>query len=1392
MDNYYLGLSFEPTAVGWAVTDENYCILRRCGKDMWGTHGFERAETAVNRRAARNSRRRVERSRARIGLLRSYFMDAIDAVDPDFFTRLDNSKYFVSDKEGPVRYKHVLFHDKDYTDVDYKKDYPTIFHLRKALLDMGNTGRAYDVRLVYLALANMFKHRGNFYMNISADKAGLDLSAIRTAYEELLQAVSDSCGIMLRPVPITEVLGVLTDDSIGKRDKAKALTELFRADGKDKRSQEFLKCLCGSKTNVSHLFPIPAAEEEISVNFSASTYEDDAAGLESQLGAEYYGILEQMKGIYDFARLQTILRDQPYISIAQVDCYERHAADLACLKAVYKKYLPSAAYRRMFVSNLAGTYSAYVNGLRRAGKRDRRGVGGSRGNTDDMQQAMYKMIKKDLSGCPKDDEQIMHILSSVDCGQFLKKQRTNANSVIPNQVYAAEMRRILERAENYLPFLNDRDSSGLTVSERILSLFSFCMPYYVGPTGSGSKTGWAVRKEQGQIFPWNIEEKIDMQKTSEQFITNLIRSCTYVAGEKVLPRSSLLYEKFTVLNTLNSVSIDGERISPELKKRVYTELFMSGRKITKKGLCSWLIAESVITSAEQVSGVPDVIGCSLASYRRMKDILGDWIDSAEGTAVAEDIIYWGTIYGESRRMFRKHLDELHGAGKITKKQSQTLAGCRFNGWGRLSRAFLQLHGQKKPTDTYPEPIELSIMDALWEYDMNLAELISSDAFTFRHEILMKRNRTWKTLTDVTYEDLDEFGFSAPVRRMVWRTVLVTKEIIDVMGAAPKRVFVQMARVNEPSSDRNVSRLERRRSFLLQAYSKIPDTGGHHWKEEIEAAADNGLLIRKKVYLYFCQMGQDLYTGKEIPFDAVTDSNSTEYNIDHVYPKHYVCDSSTENNLVLVNEYANAVLKSDRYPVPMEIWDNSDVRRLWDTLHRSGLMNDEKYTRLTSRKRFDDRKLGDFIAAQMIEVNQGAKSVATLLKDLLPKSTEVVYVKESNVAAFRQQFNFPRVRIINEVHHAQQAYLNIVVGNVFFVKFTSNPWQYIRKDYASDKMKYHYNLSKMYDRNVYRDGYTAWSSSTDGTNGSILTVRKMMSRTSALLTRMTYVNHGALSKATIYPSQKANEKAYFPIKSSDARLLDVTKYGGVTAAATAYFFLVSHEKKHERILSIEPLPAFYQPKAERDPDWLRQYCEVELGYKSPRILRNKILLHSVIEINGYRMCLSGKSGGTIRARNAEQMYLPDEQVAYVKHIEKHAPLLMGVYKRKPKELSSVRLHDRRLSAWDNLDLYDMLTDKYRHTLFSKRPGASNIYNKLQAARERFIGLSLPEQCLVLYQILLLSRIGTNTANMTLVGESANFGIISFSQRLDCEDNRIFLISQSVTGLRESKKRLVPDR
>lgn len=64
----------------------------------------------------------------------------------------------------------------------------------------------------------------------------------------------------------------------------------------------------------------------------------------------------------------------------------------------------------------------------------------------------------------------------------------------------------------------------------------------------------------------------------------MVRRCSYLNGEKVLPKTSLEYESFCVLNEINNIAIDGERIPVSLKQEIYNVLYKKGKKLPEN---SW-------------------------------------------------------------------------------------------------------------------------------------------------------------------------------------------------------------------------------------------------------------------------------------------------------------------------------------------------------------------------------------------------------------------------------------------------------------------------------------------------------------------------------------------------------------------------------------------------------------------------------------------------------------------------------------------------------------------------------------------------------------------------------------------------------------------------------------
>ena len=216
-------------------------------------------------------------------------------------------------------------------------------------------------------------------------------------------------------------------------------------------------------------------------------------------------------------------------------------------------------------------------------------------------------------------------------------------------------------------------------------------------------------------------------------------------------------------------------------------------------------------------------------------------------------------------MFRQHLDKYVEQGILTEKKVKRILGYKFQDWGKFSKALLSLQGREKSTGEM-----MSLENAMWKYSLNFMELINSDSFTFKDALVEKKTTVMKSLSEFRYEDMEECYFSMPVKRMIWQTILVVKEIEKIMGYAPARIFVEMTRSDEEKGDngRKVSRGMQ----LLERYETIKNTESHDWKTEITEADNSGQLRNRKLFLYYMQMGRDMYTGEEIDRAKLFDNN----------------------------------------------------------------------------------------------------------------------------------------------------------------------------------------------------------------------------------------------------------------------------------------------------------------------------------------------------------------------------------------------------------------------------------------------------------------------------------------------------------------------------------------
>ena len=364
--------------------------------------------------------------------------------------------------------------------------------------------------------------------------------------------------------------------------------------------------------------------------------------------------------------------------------------------------------------------------------------------------------------------------------------------MIPNQVHRKELVDILARAAAYLPFLTEKDQDGISVSQKILAIFDFRIPYYVGPLNPTSPHAW-VKRSDAPILPWTFEQVVNLEESAEGFITRMTAKCTYLK-EDVLPKDSLLYSEFMVLNELNNLRINGKRVSPELKQQIYRDLFLQKKTVKRKQLEDYLKRESILQRGDEISGIDGDFKASLRSYQDFAAIL----QKTGNTEMVEDLIRRIVLFGEDRKLLKSYVQRTYGE-VLSPEDIQYVCQKRYAGWGRLSQEFLTklYHVDDKTGEA------ISILEMMRRTNCNLMELLSS-RYQYLDQI-QKYNQEHYGATTQSVKEMVEASYAPPsIKRAILQTVAIVEELVKIIGHPPKRIFVEMAR-GEEEKKRTVSR-----------------------------------------------------------------------------------------------------------------------------------------------------------------------------------------------------------------------------------------------------------------------------------------------------------------------------------------------------------------------------------------------------------------------------------------------------------------------------------------------------------------------------------------------------------------------------------------------------------
>ncbi|GLB47436.1 hypothetical protein WR164_14150 [Philodulcilactobacillus myokoensis] len=774
------------------------------------------------------------------------------------------------------------------------------------------------------------------------------------------------------------------------------------------------------------------------------------------------------------------------------------------------------------------------------------------GNQHKISQDDFYSIMKNLFDCDafqniirnsnKIKSYVDEISELIDNQNYLLKQRNNENGNIPHQIHQIELDNIIRNQSKYYPWLKEQQ-------RKLDMLVSFRVPYYVGPMitkedqqkSSNADFAWMVRKEAGQITPWNFNQKVNRMASANRFIKRMTVKDTYLLSEDVLPDNSLIYQEFKVLNELNFIKINGKRLADDvnLKHKIYNDLFKKNKTVSVKKLQNYFLSKLGYPNKPTITGLsnPKKFNNGLIAYNDYHKIFGEQIDNPDLQDDFERIIEWSTVF-EDRNIFEQKLLDIKW---LTKDQRKQLINKRYNGWGRLSKKLLTGLRNKQGE---------RIIDVLWNERANFMQAISDPSIK---EQIDKING--QQVHEMGMESILDDAYTSPQNKKAIRQVMkVVEDIQRAMGGqAPTSISIEFTRNPEDNSEIKKSRA----SEINKKYVRLSKQIDKGLMDEFKSAKKKYKGLTDRLYLYFTQRGKDIYTGHNLNIDQLQD-----YDIDHIIPQSFMKDNSLSNR-VLTSSSINHE-KGDA--TPLDGLSNSSKCNIytmipkWQSMERQGLISKRKLKNLQLRvDKINKYVKNGFVHRQLVETSQVIKLVANILKSHYQSDdTKIIEIKAKMNSEMRDTFDLYKSREENDYHHALDAYLTTFNGCYLYRRYPKLRNYFVYSDFKKfasiDNVKNLNNFTFLHDITNPRDKNENKIYNNDGDLilkrlDAIKYIKSIYNYKFMLITHEVSTRKGQLFNQSVYPAGNVHSK----IKIKKDRPVNI--YGGHSGNTDAYMMLV---------------------------------------------------------------------------------------------------------------------------------------------------------------------------------------------------------------------------------------------
>ncbi len=722
----------------------------------------------------------------------------------------------------------------------------------------------------------------------------------------------------------------------------------------------------------------------------------------------------------------------------------------------------------------------------------------------------------------------------------------------------------------------------------------------------------------------------------------------------------------------------------------------------------------------------------------------------------ERIIFLKTIYTDSPKdadtVILKEFPDL------TNEQKSLLKTIKCKEWSPLSKEFLEL----RYSDKYGE-IRQSIIDLLRNGEGNLMQILAKYDY---QEVIDTHNAAsfqTKSKSQIVSDLIEEMP--PKMRRPVIQAVRIVQEVAKVAKKEPDQISIEVTRENNDKEKRQqLTKKAKSRSTQIQSFLKnLVKIDASEKKqadevlEELNKYSEQS-INGKHLYLYFLQNGKDAYTGKPINIEDVLNGN--RYDTDHIIPQSKMKDDSIDN-LVLVEREINQH-RSNEYPLPESIRKNPANVAFWRKLKKAGMMSEKKFNNLTRTNPLTEEELGAFVAAQINVVNRSNVVIRDVLKVLYPNA-KLIFSKAQYPSQIRKELNIPKLRDLNDTHHAVDAYLNIVSGVTLTDRYGN--MRFIKA--SQDEEKHSLNMERYI------------SSLIQTKEGQKTELGELIDQTSRrhdfLLTyRFNYTDDA------FYNLKASKKKAGLaPIHDN----LPPEKYGGYDSMNREFSYIATISSGNKTTQYLVGVPHLFVEKQRVGGNVEGKLIALVPHKENAKVTidtRHPMPLNATLKKDGIQYLSCSFNEAVMNLKPITPIFLRRESEIYlsrlITYVEKYPSIadknVEYEFKVNRKDVDSVKFTEKQ-----SIEVAQELIDKAKQDCFSYCPMISKLRNV--SVEEKIHSTSLSNQLKIIK-----SLIGVFTRKSDTLSNGAYFS----KSRGAILQEGLLLCSDSITGLYHTERKL----